>query len=596
MTYTAPIHDMRHALDHVVGLDDLVETGAFEDLTSDLVDSILEEASKFASGVFAPLNAIGDRHGAQLENGVVRLPDGFQDGYGQFVEAGWNCVSGAAEHGGMGLPYSVQMAVQEMMTSANMAFSLCPMLTQGAIEALSAHGTAEQKRLYLPKLISGDWSGTMNLTEPQAGSDVGALSSKAEPQGGGTYHIKGQKIYITWGEHECSNNIIHLVLARLPGAPAGTRGISLFLVPKFMVNDDGSLGQRNDLRCVSLERKMGIHASPTCTMSFGDNDACVGYLIGEENRGMACMFTMMNNARIAVGLQGVAIAERAYQHALSYARERVQSARFHDGPKGPAKIIEHADVRRMLMTMKANVEACRAIVYMTAGAVDRSHHHGDESVRAASKGLADLLTPVAKGYSTDMGVEMSSLAIQVFGGMGYVEESGAAQHLRDSRIAPIYEGTNGIQALDLVGRKLTMDGGKHWKELFAQMRDFTAELSANQQLEKLQPYLEDGIEALQAAAVNLFGNEDYSVDTAAGASQFLRMFGIVLGGYLLAKQAKAAQSALAAGEGNPDYLNAKLTIAQFYAEQIMPEGTTLLGPVTAGGQHLFALQEDQFAL
>ncbi|MEM7651485.1 MAG: acyl-CoA dehydrogenase, partial [Pseudomonadota bacterium] len=405
-----------------------------------------------------------------------------------------------------------------------------------------------------------------------------------------------QKIYITWGEHECSNNIIHLVLARLPGAPAGTRGISLFLVPKYLVNEDGSLGQRNDLRCVSLERKMGIHASPTCTMSFGDNDECIGYLIGEENRGMACMFTMMNNARIAVGLQGVAIAERAYQHALSYARERVQSARFHDGPKGPAKIIEHADVRRMLMTIKANVEACRAIVYMTAGAVDRAHHHGDEAVRAASKGLADLLTPVAKGYSTDMGVEMSSLAIQVFGGMGYVEESGAAQHLRDSRIAPIYEGTNGIQALDLVGRKLTMNGGKHWKELFAQMRDFAAELQNHKALARLQPYLEDGIEALQAAAVNLFSNEDYSVDTAAGASQFLRMFGITLGGYLLARQAKAAYDALQAGEGNPEYLNAKLTIAQFYAEQIMPEGTALLGPVTAGGQHLFALEEDQFAL
>ncbi|MEM7571034.1 MAG: acyl-CoA dehydrogenase, partial [Pseudomonadota bacterium] len=531
----------------------------------------------------------------KLQNGVVRLPDGFQDAYQQFVEAGWNCVSASTEHEGMGLPYVVQMAVQEMMTSANMAFSLCPMLSQGAIEALSAHGTDAQRALYLPKLVSGEWTGTMNLTEPQAGSDVGALRTKAEPQGDGTYRIKGQKIYITWGEHDCADNIIHLVLARLPDAPPGTKGISLFLVPKFLVNEDGSLGQRNDLRCVSLERKMGIHASPTCTMAFGDNDDCVGYLIGEENRGMACMFTMMNNARIAVGLQGVAIGERAYQHALSYARERVQSPRFHDGKRGPARIIEHADVRRMLMTMKANVEACRAIVYLTAGAVDRAHNHPDEATQRASKGLADLLTPVAKGYSTDMGVDMASLAIQVFGGMGYVEETGAAQHLRDSRIAPIYEGTNGIQALDLVGRKLTMDDGQHWRTLFSEMRDFTADIRGAEGVGQLHPYLDDAVEALQTAPVYLHGNEEYSLDSAAGASQFLKMFGIILGGYLLAKQAQAAQEALTAGEGNSDYLNAKLAIAQFYAEQILPQGAALLGPVTRGGEHLYALEERQFA-
>ncbi|MEM9881015.1 MAG: acyl-CoA dehydrogenase family protein, partial [Pseudomonadota bacterium] len=350
MTYTAPVNDIRFTLDHVVDLAGLIETGAFEGLSDDLVTSILDEAGKFSSGVFAPLNVVGDQHGAKLENGVVRLPEGFREAYQEFVDAGWNCISGSPEFEGMGLPYSLQMAVQEMMTSANMAFSLCPMLTQGAIEALTAHGTEQQKNVYLPKLISGEWSGTMNLTEPQAGSDVGALRSKAEKHADGTYRIKGQKIYITWGEHECADNIIHLVLARLPGAPDGTRGISLFLVPKFLVNEDGSLGQRNDLRCISLEHKLGIHASPTCTMSFGDNDDCIGYLIGEENRGMACMFTMMNNARINVGLQGVAIAERAYQGALNYARERVQSKRFHDGPKGPARIIEHADVRRMLMT------------------------------------------------------------------------------------------------------------------------------------------------------------------------------------------------------------------------------------------------------
>lgn len=596
MTYTAPLKDMRFALDHVVEIDGLIETDAFEGLSGDLVTSILDEASKLASGAFAPLNALGDREGAHLENGIVRLPDGFKEAYQQFVEAGWNCISGSPDYDGMGLPYALQMAVQEMMTSANMAFSLCPMLTQGAIEALTAHGTDYQKKTFLPHLISGNWSGTMNLTEPQAGSDVGALTSKAIKQDDGSYRIKGQKIYITWGEHECSQNIIHLVLARLPGAPDGTRGISLFLVPKFLVNEDGSLGARNDLRCVSLERKLGIHASPTCTMSFGDNDDCVGYLIGEENRGMACMFTMMNNARIAVGLQGVAIGERAYQHALSYARERVQSARFHDGPKGPARIIEHADVRRMLMTIKANVEACRAIVYLTASAVDRSHHHPDEAVQEASKGLADLLTPVAKGYSTDMGVEMSSLAIQVFGGMGYVEETGAAQHLRDSRIAPIYEGTNGIQALDLVGRKLMMQEGRHWRELFAQMRDLALELKSYDSIAPWQPYLEDGIEALQAAAVTLYSNEEFSLDSAAGASHFLRMFGIVLGGYLLARQAKAAHDLLEKGQGDRDHLNAKLTTARFYAEQILPQGTALLGPVTRKGDILFEIAEDQFAV
>lgn len=595
MTYTAPAKDMRFALDHIADLNGLIETGAFEGLSDDLVTSIMEEASKFASGVFAPLNTVGDQVGAKLNNDVVSLPEGFPEAYSQFVDAGWNCISGSPDYEGMGLPYVLQMAVQEMMTSANMAFSLCPMLTQGAIEALTAHGSDHLKDTYLPNLIAGKWTGTMNLTESQAGSDVGALRSKAEKQADGTYRVKGQKIYITWGEHDCAENILHLVLARLPDAPAGTKGISLFLVPKFLVNEDGSLGQRNDLRCVSIEHKLGIHASPTCTMSFGDNDDCIGYLIGEENRGMSCMFTMMNNARIAVGLQGVAIADRAYQHALWYASDRVQSAKI-NGSREPVRIIEHADVRRMLMTIKANVEACRAIVYLTASAVDRAHHHGDEDIRKVSKGLADLLTPVAKGHSTDIGVEMSSLAIQVFGGMGYVEETGAAQHLRDARIATIYEGTNGIQGLDLVGRKLSMDGGQHWRNLFAEMRDFTAELTSEGATGQIKPYLEDGVEALQSAAVYLAGNtgEDMN-DTAAGATQFMRMFGYIFGGYLLAVEAKKAEQLIAAGEGDAAYLKAKLTTAQFYAEQIMPQGTAMLGPVTRGADMLFAMDEGQFA-
>ncbi|MEM9287120.1 MAG: acyl-CoA dehydrogenase [Pseudomonadota bacterium] len=595
MSYSAPTETMRHTLEFTAELGELTRCPSFQDLSSDLIDGILEQAGKFAGGVFAPLNRVGDMQGCLLENGIVRSPSGFASAYREFVEAGWNCVSGSPDFGGMGMPYVMQIAIQEMMTAANMAFSLCPMLTQGAIEALTTHGTDQQRALYLPNLISGEWSGTMNLTEPQAGSDVGALRTKAEPQPDGTYRIKGQKIYITWGEHECSSNIIHLVLARLPGAPAGTKGISLFLVPKFLVKEDGTLGPRNDVKCVSIEHKLGIHASPTCTMSFGDSDECVGYLIGEENRGMACMFTMMNNARIAVGLQGVAIGDRAYQQALAYARDRVQSKTL-TGSDQSARIIEHPDVRRMLLTIKANIEACRALVYRTASEVDRAHHHPDADVGAASQGLADLLTPVAKAHSTDIGVEMTSMAIQVFGGMGYVEETGAAQHLRDSRIAPIYEGTNGIQALDLVGRKLNMDGGKHWKRLFSEMRQFTADLPSSGPLAALEPYLDDGVEALQTAAVNLFGSDEEEIlDTAAGATPFLRMFGVIFGGYLLAVEAKAAKALLEKGEGNPSFLEAKLNTAQFYAEQIMPQGTALLGPITRGAATLYAISEEQFA-
>ncbi len=595
MSYSAPTETMRHTLEFTAGLGELTRCPPFQDLSADLIDGILEQAGKFAGGVFAPLNRVGDMQGCLLENGIVRSPSGFASAYRELVEAGWNCVSGSPDFGGMGMPYVMQIAIQEMMTAANMAFSLCPMLTQGAIEALTTHGTDQQRALYLPNLISGEWSGTMNLTEPQAGSDVGALRTKAEPQPDGTYRIKGQKIYITWGEHECSSNIIHLVLARLPGAPAGTKGISLFLVPKFLVKEDGTLGPRNDVKCVSIEHKLGIHASPTCTMSFGDSDECVGYLIGEENRGMACMFTMMNNARIAVGLQGVAIGDRAYQQALAYARDRVQSKTL-TGADQSARIIEHPDVRRMLLTINDKVEACRALVYGTARAVDSAHHHPDADVRAASQGLADLLTPVAKAHSTDIGVEMTSMAIQVFGGMGYVEETGVAQHLRDSRIAPIYEGTNGIQALDLVGRKLNMDGGKHWKRLFSEMRQFTADLPSSGPLAALEPYLDDGVEALQTAAVNLFGSDEEEIlDTAAGATPFLRMFGVIFGGYLLAVEAKAAKALLEKGEGNPSFLEAKLNTAQFYAEQIMPQGTALLGPITRGAATLYAISEEQFA-
>lgn len=582
MDYNAPIKDMRHTLSTICDIEGLSEA-SFPDLSPDLVDAILEEANKFSSGVFSPLNKVGDEKGAVLENGVVRLPDGFQQAYQAFVEGGWNCLSGTPDYDGQGLPFVLQTAVQEMITSANMAFSLCPMLSQGAIEALTAHGTEEQKRIYLAKLISGEWTGTMNLTEPQAGSDVGALKSKAEPLGDGRYKIKGTKIFITWGEHDCATNIIHLVLARLPGAPEGTKGISLFLVPKFHVNEDGSLGDRNDLRCVSLEHKLGIHASPTCVMSYGDNDDCIGYLIGEENRGMSCMFTMMNNARIGVGLQGVAIAERAYQAAVHYASDRVQSAKFGTRGDGVA-IIKHADVRRMLMSMKAQIEAARAIVYLTASSVDRAHHGASDADKKAGQGMADLLTPIAKAFGTDVGVDVASLGVQIHGGMGYIEETGAAQHYRDARITPIYEGTNGIQALDLVGRKLGLEAGKYWQDLFADMRADISALTGSEDLDAMKPYLEDGLEALVATTHWLVGQGFENADhIAAGATPYLRMFALVLGGYLLMKQA------LAAGD------RTKMKTARFFAEQFLPQATALQGPVTRGADMLYALDEEEFS-
>ena len=590
--YSAPTKDMRFVLNHIAGLGELASFEAYQEATPDLVDAVLEEASKLARDVIAPLNTVGDAQGSVLENGAVKTPDGFKEAYRQYVEGGWNGLAFDPGFGGQGLPFVLGLAVQEAITSANMSFSLCPMLNVGAVEAVTAHGSDALKATYLEKMIAGEWTGTMNLTEPQAGSDVGALKTKAEPQADGSYRIKGTKIFITYGDHDMAENVLHLVLARLPGAPAGTKGISLFLVPKYLVNEDGSPGAANDLKCVSVEHKLGIHASPTCVMSFGDNDNCVGYLIGEENRGMACMFTMMNNARINVGLQGVAIAERAYQHALAYAQERVQGAAIDDPERKPATIIHHADVRRMLMTMKAMTEACRAIVYRTAAAVDRSHHAPDEEARRAAEGEADLLTPIAKAFSTDMGVEIASLGVQVHGGMGFVEETGAAQHLRDARIAPIYEGTNGIQALDLVGRKLNMAGGAHWKKLLEEMRDFALDLRGDNQLAGFGPYLEDGVDALENASQWLVSNGvDGLRDTAGAATPYLKMFGTVLGGYLMARSAQAAQAELGNG-GDGAFLNAKLATARFYMEQIMPQAAALLGPVTRGSEALFAIPEE----
>ena len=581
MTYTAPIAEQRFVLDTIADLPGLARLNGFEAATPDMVEAILTEAGKLASGVFAPLNRTGDVQGATLKDGVVTLPPGFADAYKRYVYGGWASLGASPDHGGQGLPFVLASAVQEQLTSANMAFSLCMMLSQGAIEALQAHASPALQATYLTRLVSGEWTGTMNLTEPQAGSDVGALTTRATLHADGSYRVEGSKIYITWGEHDVADNIVHLVLARLPDAPPGTKGISLFLCPKILPD-----GSRNDLICAGLEHKLGIHASPTCTMKFGEHGECVGYLVGAEGAGMRAMFTMMNHARINVGLQGVAIAERAYQAALAYARERVQSAAFGRG-HGAVRIIDHADVRRMLLTMKATTEAIRALAYYNAAAVDRAHAGHD----AAASGLADLLTPVTKAYATDMGVELANLGIQVFGGMGYVEETGAAQYLRDARIAPIYEGTNGIQALDLVGRKLAQDGGAHWRTLFGDIRQTLRELPPRGDLGQLAPYLDDALAALENATVWLTGNSGERLsDTAAGATPYLRMFGITVGGWLLVKQAVAAAERLATGEGDAVFLRGKLVTARFFAEQVLPQATALLGPVTRGAGVLYAME------
>ncbi|HEY4547276.1 MAG TPA: acyl-CoA dehydrogenase [Pedomonas sp.] len=593
MTYQAPIREQKFVLETIADIDELSNLPGFGDLSADLVSVIVDEAGKFAEDVWAPLNRVGDEQGAQWNDGTVTLPPGFKEAYGRYVEAGWGSLSAGTEYGGQGLPFVLSLAVQESLTSANLAFSLCPMLTLGAIEAIEAHASEELKQTYLPKVVNGAWAATMNLTEPQAGSDVGALKTKAEPQPDGTYRIKGQKIFITFGEHDLSENIVHLVLARTPGAPAGTKGISLFIVPKFLVNPDGTLGARNDLRCVSIEHKLGIHASPTCVMSYGDNDGCVGYLVGEENTGMRAMFTMMNHARINVGLQGVAIAERAYQGAVAYAKERVQSARL-GAARTPVRIIEHADVRRMLLTMKARTEAVRALTYCNAAAVDRGIHAADEETRKAARGLADLLTPLTKSYATDTGVEVASLAIQVFGGMGFIEETGAAQHLRDARITPIYEGTNGIQALDLVGRKLPMDGGAHWQKLFTDIRSFTDTLPGDGAVATLKAPLAEAVSSLEEATHWLVNHANQPDDVAGSATPYQRLFASVVGAYLLARQAVEADRRLGAGEAEADFLNAKVITARFYAEQILPQDVALLGPVTRGADLLYALSEDQF--
>ena len=594
--YFAPVREMRFVLDEIAGIEVLTGLPGFEDLSLDLVDAILEEAGRFTANELAPINRSGDISGSRLENGVVYTPEGFKEAYAKFVEAGWGGVAFDSAYGGQGLPRIISTAVNEMVAAANLSFSLCPMLTHGTIDLLLHHGDDQQKQTYLSKLISGEWSGTMNLTEPQAGSDVGALKTRAVPEGD-HYRIKGTKIFITWGEHDMADNIIHMVLARTPESPSGSKGISCFIVPKFLVNADGTLGERNDLRCVSLEHKLGINASPTAVMSFGDSEGAIGYLIGSENDGMRCMFTMMNMARLDVGLEGIAIAERAYQQALMFARERIQGRPVDGSSKEAVPIIQHPDVRHMLMTMKANTEAARALAYFTAAHLDLAERHPEAEQRRESQGLTELLTPVVKAWSTDIGVEMASIGVQVHGGMGFIEETGAAQHYRDARIAPIYEGTNGIQALDLVGRKLTLDDGVHIRRLLDVMRATASELgSAPNGLSDLGERLAAAIDSLAEATDWMIEtrNGGKANDWASGATDYLRMLGVTAGGYLMARAAVAATKRLSDDESDGDgvFLKAKIATARFYADHILPRVGVLLGPVTQGSELLFAIESE----
>jgi alkylation response protein AidB-like acyl-CoA dehydrogenase len=575
MTFRAPIDEIVLALNQGGGLLRAVRDGHYGDYDAEMTAAVLEEAGRFAEDVLAPLNAVGDKSGVKIEGSKVTTPPGWPDAYRRWSEAGWNAVAGSEEWGGQGLPLAINFACTELWSAANMAFGLCPLLTASAIEALEAHGSDPLKKTYLAKLISGEWTGTMQLTEPQAGSDVGALRTRAERATDGSYRLFGSKIFITYGEHDMTDNIVHFVLARLPDAPSGTRGISLFLVPKFLVNADGTLGKRNDIKAVSVEHKLGIHGSPTCTMSMGDDGGAIGFLIGEENRGMACMFTMMNQARLGVGIEGVGIAERAYQQALAFAQERKQG-RGVGSDKGSDAIIVHPDVKRMLLQMRALTGAARAICYATAVAIDISHRATDAAARDKAAARAALLTPIAKAFSTDIGNEVASMGVQVHGGMGFIEETGAAQHMRDARITAIYEGTNGIQSIDLVTRKLAGQGGASVFALIDEMKDTVSRVEASNDpvFGLTATRLHEALAALDRASRWLLERMTSKPnDALAGATPYLRLFGSTLGGCLLAEQALAANKSDGGGKR-------QTALTRFFAENISVHAQALERTVT----------------
>ncbi len=589
MTYRPPVDDIMSTLKAAVDLDGLIESGLYDGLDEDTVRAVVEEAGRFGSEVLDPLNFLGDQAGSQLADGVVTTPDGWKEAYQKFTEAGWSALPCPEAYGGQNLPGVVAMAVCEIWNSSNLSFGLCPLLTQGAIDALAAHGSDALKETYLPKMISGEWTGTMNLTEPQAGSDLRGIKTKAVPQGDGTYRISGTKIFITYGEHELTENIIHFVLARLPDAPKGTRGISLFLVPKFLVNDDGTLGPRNDVNCVGVENKLGIHASPTCVMSYGDGDGAIGYLIGEENRGLNTMFIMMNQARLAVGVQGVSIAERATQRAADYAAERRQGHGAGVAKGEMAPIVAHADVRRTLLTMRSMTQAARAICLVTARELDKAERLTDDKARDGAAHMSALLTPIAKAFSTDIGCEVASMGLQIHGGMGFVEETGAAQYYRDARILPIYEGTNGIQAIDLVTRKLPLEGGAVIKAYIAELQQVADDVTASNQAEfgATGQRLGEAVGALQEATEwmgkMLVSNPDAAL---ASATPYLRLFGLAAGGSYLAKGALAAARE-ADGTGDA------MMLARFFAANLLTAAPGLAQTVLTGADAVLDVAPDR---
>ena len=581
------MNDLAFVLEHVVGYPEVAQYPGYEHADLETVVGLLEEAGDFMVSAVAPSNHIGDTEGAQHQpDGSVVTPGPFKAAYKQYVDAGWGSVPFPEEFGGGGFPWTVGLAIQEMLGSSNMAFALCPLLTQGAIDALLHYGSDEQKATYLPKMISGEWTGTMNLTEPQAGSDVGALTTCAIPNGDGTFAITGQKIFITFGEHDLADEIVHLVLARTPGAPEGTKGISCFIVPKFLVNEDGSLGDRNGVKCLSIEHKLGIHGSPTCVMEY---DGATGYLIGEENLGMRIMFVMMNSARLSVGTQGLALSERAYQDSRDYALERRQGLAIGATGKDSA-IVEFPDVRRMLLTQKAYIAALRRMMLLNAVQIDTSTHSPDAQVRARAAEIVGLLTPICKSFGTDLGNELTSLGLQVHGGMGFIEETGVAQYYRDVRITAIYEGTNGIQAADLVGRKLGVRDGASFLEFLAQMRELDAELAeAGDDFESIRSELSTQLDALESATQWMLRTARQNPNAIlSGSSPYLRMWGLVVGGWLMAKSALAAPAAT-----DNEVAQTQLVLARFYAEQLLPQVAGLSGAATAGADDLFALTAEQ---
>ncbi len=584
--YQAPLADMQFVLREIVDRELLGQLPGFEELSQDLAEAILEEAAKFAGGVLSPLNRSGDLEGVRWEDTKVITPAGWKGAYAQFVAAGWNSLSCTPEFGGQNLPRALSALVEEMWNGANMAFTLCPMLTRGAIEAIELRGTHRQKAAYLPKMVSGEWTGTMNLTEPQAGSDLAAVRTRAEPTGDGRYKLEGQKIFITYGEHDLAENIIHMVLARTPGAPEGVKGISLFLVPKYLVETDGSIGARNDVRCISVEHKLGIHASPTCALAYGQDGGAIGELIGEENRGLEYMFIMMNAARYAVGLEGIGISERAFQSALTYAQERIQGTEIGARTHVRVPIVHHPDVRRMLMLLKSQTEAMRALAGVVAVALDAARLHPDEAERRRYQAFADLMIPIVKGWCTENSVELASLALQVHGGMGFIEETGVAQQLRDARITPIYEGTTGIQANDLIGRKLARDGGRTAQVVIGQMRELHHALLKSPGLPGVAALFSDAVDALERAVGYAAGNYDADVrSVAVGAVPLLKLFGIVAAGWQLLRSALIAQQRLdAPQQANlpAAFYEAKIATARFYADHVLAQAPGLAHTIVQG--------------